>query len=123
MVEDEPDVRRFVTAQLASLGYGVVEAKDGPEALARLSEGRAIDLLFTDVVLPNGLSGPALAEAARRHCPELKVLFTSGYPEESFSRRGGLGPQVRLLRKPYRRADLANAVKEAIQRAPTIRNP
>ncbi|MFW6028287.1 MAG: PAS domain-containing protein, partial [bacterium] len=79
VVEDEPDVRRYVVAQLESLGYATEEAGDGPSALAVLQSSKAFDLLFTDVVLPMHMNGLELAARARAMCPQLKVLFSSGF--------------------------------------------
>jgi signal transduction histidine kinase/CheY-like chemotaxis protein len=114
LVEDEPSVRLFVSSQLANLGYEVTDVGSGPEALALLQDNREFDLLFTDVVLPHGMSGVELARHARAIRPELKVLLTSGYPEEVFEQHGRPDPQTPLLRKPSRRKDLAEAVRKAL---------
>jgi signal transduction histidine kinase/DNA-binding response OmpR family regulator len=114
VVEDEPDVRKFVLKQLSGLGYAVVEAADGPTALGQLAAGLIPDLLFTDVVMPGGMNGRELAHEARRHVPDLKVLFTSGYAEDIVVHQGQLDPGVRLLRKPYRRGDLAREIRAAL---------
>jgi signal transduction histidine kinase/DNA-binding response OmpR family regulator len=114
VVEDEPDVRQFVVKQLRGLGYVVVEAADGPAALGQLAAGLLPNLLFTDVVMPGGMNGRELAEQARHHVPDLKVLFTSGYAEDIVVHQGQLDPGVRLLRKPYRRGDLAREIRAAL---------
>jgi CheY-like chemotaxis protein len=114
LVEDEPSVRLFVSSQLANLGYEVTDVGSGPEALALLQQDGAYELLFTDVVLPQGMSGVELARQARAIRPELKVLLTSGYPEEVFEQHGRPDPQTPLLRKPSRRKDLAEAVRKAL---------
>ena len=114
VVEDNPDVRRLVLRQLRDLGYAVIEAANGPQALKILEDGAAIDLLFTDVVMPGGMTGRQLAEAAKNRRPNLKTLFTSGYTEDSILRLGKLDPGVRLLSKPYRKHELATRVREAL---------
>ncbi|HEY3147257.1 MAG TPA: PAS domain S-box protein, partial [Dongiaceae bacterium] len=114
VVEDNPDVRRLVLRQLRDLGYAVIEAANGPQALKILEDGASIDLLFTDVVMPGGMTGRQLAEAAKGRRPHLKTLFTSGYTEDSILRLGKLDPGVRLLSKPYRKHELAMRIREAL---------
>jgi len=114
VVEDNPDVRRLVLRQLRDLGYDVIEAANGPQALQILDGGASIDLLFTDVVMPGGMTGRQLAEAAKTRRPDLKTLFTSGYTEDSILRLGKLDPGVRLLSKPYRKNELAARIREAL---------
>src|SRR5688572_2916342 len=114
VVEDNPDVRRLVLRQLRDLGYEVIEAANGPQALKILDDGATIDLLFTDVVMPGGMTGRQLAEAAKTRRPNLKTLFTSGYTEDSILRLGKLDPGVRLLSKPYRKHELATRIREAL---------
>jgi PAS domain S-box-containing protein len=114
VVEDNPEVRRLVLRQLRDLGYEVIEAASGPQALKILDDGAAIDLLFTDVVMPGGMTGRQLVEAAKTRRPDLKTLFTSGYTEDSILRLGKLDPGVRLLSKPYRKHELATRIREAL---------
>ncbi len=114
VVEDNPDVRRLVVRQLGDLGYTVIEAANGPLALKILDKGDKVDLLFTDVVMPGGMTGRQLAEAAKAKHPTLKMLFTSGYTEDSILRLGKLDPGVRLLSKPYRKHELAMRIREAL---------
>jgi CheY-like chemotaxis protein len=114
VVEDNPDVRRLVLRQLRDLGYVVIEAANGPEALKVLDGGASIDLLFTDVVMPGGMTGRQLAEAAKTRRPGMKTLFTSGYTEDSILRLGKLDPGVRLLSKPYRKHELATRIRETL---------
>jgi CheY-like chemotaxis protein len=113
VVEDDPTVRGFVVEQLAALGYTVAKAASGPEALMRL-DGDDVDLLFTDVVMPGGMSGFDLAKAATARRPGLRVLFTSGYAEEAMRQRGLLEPGTQLLSKPYPKSALAEAVRELL---------
>ncbi len=114
LVEDDEMVRRYASHQLAALGYGVIEAANGTAAIEVVQSKVHIDLLFTDVVMPGGLSGHQLAEAARAVRPALKVLYTSGYAENVIVHHGRLDAGVRLLKKPYHRADLARQVRDAL---------
>ena len=113
LVEDDPMVRRHAFDQLVSLGYSVIEAQSGAQALGILREGQVIHLVFTDVVMP-GMSGRQLVDQALALRPGLKVLFTSGYTENAIVHHGRLDPGVHLLSKPYRREDLARKVREVI---------
>lgn len=112
VVDDDDSVRDVAVLQLKSLGYSVVTASNGPEAIEILSRVSDIDLLFTDVVMPGGLNGREVAEEARKLRPDLKVLFTSGYFEGALVRDGALEASVRLLAKPYRKRDLAEKLEE-----------
>jgi PAS domain S-box-containing protein len=114
MVEDDNLVRRFVHQQLVGLGYNVLVASSGPEALPIISSDVPIDLLFTDVVMPGGMSGRQLADAARAARPGLRVLFTTGFTENAIVHQGRLDPDARLLSKPYRRVDLATRIRESL---------
>jgi signal transduction histidine kinase/ActR/RegA family two-component response regulator len=118
VVEDDDAVRQLACQELRALGYEVLQAASGPEALPLLRGDRRIELLFTDVVMPGGLSGRDLADEARRHRPDLRVLYTSGYTDNAIVHHGRLDAGVQLLAKPYRRADLARAVRLALAAAP-----
>ncbi|MFZ5609671.1 MAG: PAS domain S-box protein [Pseudomonadota bacterium] len=111
LVEDNDLVRAHVAAQLKGLGYRVVSASNGREALAALNETADFDLLFTDVVMPGGINGRQLAKEAKALRPHLKVLFTSGYTENAIVHHGRLDRDVHLLNKPYRRKDLAAKIR------------
>lgn len=114
VVEDNDLVREHVTAQLSDFGYRVLSAPAGLEAMTILNQTPHVDLLFTDVVMPGGMGGRALADAARLIKPDLKVLFTSGYTENSIVHNGRLDPGVDLLTKPYRREQLAAKVRKVL---------
>jgi signal transduction histidine kinase/ActR/RegA family two-component response regulator len=117
LVEDNEAVRRIVKRQLDSLGYRVAEASTAAEALERLAD-EDITLLFSDIVMPGGMSGIELAHAARARWPGLRVLLTSGFPEARLSGTGYPVDGVRLLSKPYGRDQLARTLREALDRAP-----
>ena len=114
VVEDDDLVRRHVEAQLLGLGYRVVGAANGAAALELLLLDTHFDLLLTDVVMPGGMTGREVADAARRLRPRLRVLFMSGYTENAIVHGGRLDPDARLLSKPYRLRDLAAKVRAAL---------
>lgn len=114
LVEDDAFVRAFATMCLESFGYTVIVAVDGREALARLNEGLNVDLLFSDVVMPGGISGIDLAERARELRPGLKVLLTSGYSAEALSPAGDRYGVP--LKKPYRKAELARRLRAVLDK-------
>jgi signal transduction histidine kinase len=114
VVEDDPMVLRLAVQLLTRLGYQTVEAHDGPEAISILDQGGRIDLLFTDVVLPKGMNGTALAREAQRRRPGLKVLYMSGYTANAIIHHGVLDKGVHLLTKPFRKVELARKVREAL---------
>ena len=115
VVEDDPRVRLLTSTRLEQLGYAVHEASDGPEALALLEKAAHVDLLFTDIVMPGGMTGDELARRAVAIQPGIKVLFTSGYAEAAMHGNGNLGNGAGLLRKPYKLADLAQKVRECLE--------
>jgi nitrogen-specific signal transduction histidine kinase/ActR/RegA family two-component response regulator len=114
VVEDEDDVRKLVCRILAGLGYRIVQARDGAAALEVLEREQAIDLLWTDVVLPGGMSGPEIARRARLLRPSLKVLFASGYTGSAIQELGPPIADVPLISKPFTIEDLAQAVRTAL---------
>ncbi|MBR0844421.1 CHASE3 domain-containing protein [Bradyrhizobium liaoningense] len=114
VVEDDALVRNFVTAQLQSLGYRTIAAADSRAALQMIEAGEPFDLLFTDVVIPGGMSGRELAEKVATLRPGLKVLYTSGYTDNAIVHHGKLDDGVMLLTKPYRRNQLAEMIRKAL---------
>ncbi len=114
LVEDDALVRSHAAGQLAALGYRVLQAGDGPSALRLLQDPVHIDLLFTDIVMPGGLNGRELADAAIVLRPSLRVLFASGYSQDAVVHHGRLDAGVQLLAKPYRRAELVAKVRNAL---------
>ena len=117
VVEDDALVRDFVIAQLHSLGYRTVAAANSREALAHLESGRPFELLFTDVVMPGGMTGGQLADEVVRRRPGTKVLYTSGYTENAIVHQGRLDRGVMLLSKPYRKSALASMMRLALGNA------
>jgi PAS domain S-box-containing protein len=118
VVEDDALVRNYVVAQLRSLGYDVRTAANATEALRIIDRADVLDLLFTDVIMPGSMNGRELSDEALKRRPDLKVLFTSGYTENAIVHHGRLDPGVLLLAKPYRKADLARMIRQALK-APT----
>jgi PAS domain S-box-containing protein len=114
VVEDDEDVRHFSVEQLRELGYDVLEAPDGPSALALVERHPEILLLFTDVALPGGLDGKQLAAAAQRQRPQLKILFTTGYARNAIVHHGALEPNVELIVKPFTYASLAGKIRQVL---------
>jgi PAS domain S-box-containing protein len=113
VVEDDPRVRRVTVARLNDIGYDVIEAANGPEALQLLEAHAEIRLLFTDIVMPGGMHGNELADMARTIKPEIKVLFTSGYAEPSVAGKE-VASSGNWLKKPYTAAELAGRLRELL---------
>jgi len=114
VVEDEPDVRMLVVDALRELGYSVEQAGDGAAALPMLEAQGRIDLLVTDVGLP-GMNGRQLAEIARQHRPDLRVMFMTGYARNAEVRGDFLEVGMDLLTKPFSIDDLAQRVRGLIE--------
>jgi hypothetical protein len=116
LVEDESAVRAVARQLLQRQGYTVLEAPNGPAALALLNNGAVqVDLLLTDVVMP-GMSGRALADQIAPLCPGARVIFVSGYTDDAIVRHGMLEPGLNYLQKPYRPAGLLQKVREVLDR-------
>lgn len=122
LVEDEELVRQVAGRQMRDLGYMVVEAADGPAALRLVADGLQFDLLVTDVIMPQ-MNGRSLAEAIRDIRPGARVLYASGYPDSVIVHHGRLDHDVLLLRKPYRRHELARKLREALEGLPPASRP
>ena len=112
LVDDNQAVRSVAARHLAALGYAVEQVDGGPAALDVLRSDARVDLLLTDVVMPGGMNGVALAQAARQARPSLKVLFTTGFA--GIAEDGSAPDPAPLLRKPYRRQALAEQVRAAL---------
>jgi CheY-like chemotaxis protein len=114
VVEDEPAVRRAVTRNLERLGYRVVAAHDGEDALRIAETLDGIDLLLSDVVMP-GIDGPELACRLRDRWHDLPVLFVTGYSADRLARSGAVGPHDRVLEKPYQLEELTRTIRRMIE--------
>ncbi|MGZ2384828.1 ATP-binding protein [Rhizobium leguminosarum] len=114
VVEDDPDVRAYSVESLRELGYQILEAKDGPTALQLLAAHGPVNLIFTDVVLPGGMSGADVVARAREMYPEMKALFTTGYSRNAIVHHGRLDKGVNLLTKPFSFEDLAVRIRDVL---------
>jgi PAS domain S-box-containing protein len=116
-VEDDLEVRQFVTIQLEGLGYKTIVAANAAEALAIAGRGTPFDLLFTDIVMPGSINGRQLAERMMAERPALRVLFTSGYAYGAMHAQGRSGQGIPTLTKPYRKAELARMLRRCLDPA------
>ncbi len=116
VVEDGEGVLDFAVSVLEDLGYRVLSAKDGPEALTILESGPTVDLLFTDAVLPNGITGRQLADAALAARPKLPILFTTGYSRNAIVHQRRLDGNEHLLSKPYMQRELGQKIRALLDR-------
>ena len=114
VVEDDEAVRTTVVEMLTDLGYRVLKAADAGAALNVVESGMPIDLLFTDVVMPGSLKSPELARLARERLPDIAVLFTSGYTQNSIVHGGKLDAGIELLSKPYTREAMARRFRQVL---------
>jgi CheY-like chemotaxis protein len=114
VVEDNDGVREYAVEVLEQLGYRVLAASDAKEALRLLSDGKHVDLLFTDIVLPGAITGRVLADQAKDMRPDLRVLYTTGYTRNAIVHQGRLDPDVHLLNKPYTQQSLARKVRDML---------
>lgn len=115
VVEDEPVLRDLARLILQDCGYRVLPAESGVEALTVWQKNQgAVDLLLTDMIMPDGLSGKDLADSLLGHKPKLKVIFTSGYNVEEFGSDATKKNGIQFLQKPYSRFTLAKAVRDCL---------
>jgi PAS domain S-box-containing protein len=121
LVEDEDGVRRSTTRILEVAGYRVLQAENGVEA-SRVFDAETVDILVTDLVMPGGVSGQALAESVRGRNPLLPVVFVSGYSQETIAEKGVFPPSTAIVKKPFLPSELLEAIARAIaERAPAVR--
>ncbi len=118
VVEGDPVLRILVSEMLSYLGYRVLQAPDGRSALAVLEAEDEVDLLFTTLVLICYMTGIDLAEKARSRAPLLKVLYTSGNPDEAAEQMARLGEDAHLITRPWPRGDLARKVRAVLDARP-----
>jgi signal transduction histidine kinase len=114
VVEDDPLVRHYVITQLVGLGYCAISATNADDALVLIDQGTVCDLLFTDVIMSGSKNGRELAQEVLQRRPDVKVLYTSGYSQSAIVHNGRLDAGVLLLAKPYRRSDLAQMIRVAL---------
>lgn len=117
VVEDDADVRSLVVGSLTRLGYQVVPASDGLEALKAMAETEIVDVLLTDVVLPNGMLGPEIARELAKYHPLAQVLLMSGYTRGADTGMGELDESYELIQKPFTRAQLGGRLRQMIDAA------
>jgi PAS domain S-box-containing protein len=116
VVEDDERVRQLTITRLKLIGYQVLEAADGPKAIDILRRPHPVDLVFTDLIMPGGMSGREVVALARELRPGIKVLLTSGYAEE-LVQGDAASERLRVLRKPYQQAELVAALREVLARS------
>jgi PAS domain S-box-containing protein len=113
LVEDEQDLLEVAAELVRSIGYDVVTATNGSDALAMLDRHPAINILFTDVIMPNGMNGIELARSAKQKNPNLKIVLASGYPLPALAAEHGNLDEYEFMNKPYKLADLARKLRAA----------
>ena len=114
VVEDDPEVRVYVTGVLRGFGYNVIAVEDGPAVLSVLATIESLDLLFTDVVLPHGMDGKQVSAAVLERFPNAAVIFTSGYTKNAIVHNGRLDDETWLLSKPYSRQELGRTIRSIL---------
>ncbi len=114
LVEDNAQVLNLTAARLKRLGYRVIEAQNGPRALALLDAGHRADLIFSDVVMPGGMTGFDLARVVWQRSPDQRILLTSGFAEDAAVATDAMVAAKKILRKPYTQPELALAIREAL---------
>lgn len=114
VIDDEPLVRMLIVDVLEDLGYTALEADDGPSGMKLIQSDVHLDLLITDVGLPNGMNGRQVADAARQQRPGLKVLFVTGYAENAVLNHGHLDHGMQVITKPFEVEELTRRVREII---------
>lgn len=115
VVEDEDNVRQMTVEALRELGYSVIEASGGRDALQQLSFNLRIDILFTDIVMPD-MNGKLVADAVKDRFPAVKVIFTTGYTRNAIVHNGIVEPGINLLLKPFTLEQLSMKISEVLRR-------
>ena len=116
IVEDDPDLRSLAVLMITQLGYKTLEAHDAPSAVAILEADGPIDLLFSDVILPGGMSGSDIAARALELHPGVQILFTSGYPENALEHNEMDPETIEIIGKPYRQNILAKRIRAILDK-------
>ena len=112
VVEDENNVLKLTVQRLEQMGHHVHQASNGFEAFELFKTHRNIDIVFTDMIMTNGMTGHELARKIRKVDEEIKILITSGYSEELFKNEGSIAEDITLLKKPYSSVELARSLKD-----------
>jgi CheY-like chemotaxis protein len=115
VVEDNPEVRELTLQRVEGLGYVALEAENGPAAVHILESGAPVQLILSDIVMAGGMSGYDLARWARKHFPRVKIVLATGYAAEEAKGDPDALADTQILRKPYRRAELAIALRDALR--------
>lgn len=114
LAEDDPSMRQFLTLALQKAGYKVVACEDGLQALKEIEErGKDFDLLLADIVMP-GMDGIELSRKASEKCPDLKVMFITGFAAVAMGQQDNTPQNARVLSKPFHLKDLVNQVDEIL---------
>jgi len=117
VVDDEPRVRKTAVRVLRKLGYEVIEAASGDEALASMEKNKDIDLLFSDIMMPGGMNGRELAAIVTKKYPNVKIQLTSGYENVDVT-KNSIDAAHPLLKKPYDREQLSIALRKQLDGRP-----
>jgi PAS domain S-box-containing protein len=120
IVDDEEDLLEIAAAYVEEIGCTALQATDGASALEMLAEAGPIDVMLTDIIMPGGISGAALAQRARSLRPEMKIIYSSGFPADALAERPFLLADGPLLRKPYHRAEVHALVRRALAERETV---
>ncbi len=118
VVEDDDGVRDIAVSKLADAGYRIVEACNGPTGVQTFIDHPEIELVFSDVIMPGGMSGPEMMELIRKQRPEIPVLFASGYAEHALRERSGWLERCRFIAKPYDVSELLSSVETLLEEGP-----
>jgi CheY-like chemotaxis protein len=116
VVDDEPDLLETATTYLNEMGYTTFQAHDGPSALEVIERNADLDLMVTDIVMPGGMNGVELAQKVRQRLPNVKLIYSSGFPADPLTDRSLHLADVPLLQKPYERAGFGAVVSAAMER-------
>jgi PAS domain S-box-containing protein len=114
VVDDETELLEIAQAYLTEMGYSAMRADNAASALNTLALHKEIDLMITDIIMPGGMNGVELAKKARELSPELKVIYSSGYPSDALVERSGTSVDGPLLRKPYQRSEFATMIQRTL---------
>ena len=114
LVEDNNEVRQVTSSRLAELGYHVIESESGPEAVKALQSGETIDIVFSDIVMAGGMSGFEVAQWVMTNRPGMKILLASGFAEDAARGQEKHLADLKIMRKPYSRADLARTLRQIL---------